>query len=555
MPTPDRRARPAATPSDGLAVGIWGRHELYVSPSRHCSTARGADVPTCATTTGSRRARSRPCAAVESPLPSELERAVRASAPPVIVLAELRRPRTPCSARALGRTRWSRRTPRSPSSRSRSSDARGDRALGCRSRPHRDASVEVLRLLAEGLDNAQIAVRLGISQSARRERTSRACSSGSASRTAPRRPSPRCKRGLARLCLAADDLRRPAGRGQACARRRGRSLAHRRAPRSCVRSAAPRAPGSPTHRRGEQLVARNAERGPDAGIGRRSCSPPRPRSSASARDAASARPCQRKRPARTKTARSTATSTSRASATPRSAAPALSGSRARFADAGIQQCHGQACTGTRASSTAGAACPRAGFRMSPWVGPLSALSFNSGTLRGFGGGFQPDPPRFVAQRLRAALVVARRRGHGQAFAGQAPADASPICVAVRSPALATLVRHTNQVSDNYFAETLLKGLGARFGGAGLDRRRRRGRERVRDAASGRRSTVARRLRPLARQRDLPADRRAAAAGRAGRALVRLASTARCRSPATAARSESACAEPPPAAAAAPRPGR
>jgi D-alanyl-D-alanine carboxypeptidase/D-alanyl-D-alanine-endopeptidase (penicillin-binding protein 4) len=38
--------------------------------------------------------------------------------------------------------------------------------------------------------------------------------------------------------------------------------------------------------------------------------------------------------------------------------------------------------------------------------------------------------------------------------------------AVTSPPLESIVRHTNQVSDNYYAEMLLKGIGARSGGSG-----------------------------------------------------------------------------------------
>jgi D-alanyl-D-alanine carboxypeptidase/D-alanyl-D-alanine-endopeptidase (penicillin-binding protein 4) len=37
---------------------------------------------------------------------------------------------------------------------------------------------------------------------------------------------------------------------------------------------------------------------------------------------------------------------------------------------------------------------------------------------------------------------------------------------VRSPSIAALVRSTNQVSQNYYAEMLLKGLGARFSDSG-----------------------------------------------------------------------------------------
>jgi serine-type D-Ala-D-Ala carboxypeptidase/endopeptidase (penicillin-binding protein 4) len=109
--------------------------------------------------------------------------------------------------------------------------------------------------------------------------------------------------------------------------------------------------------------------------------------------------------------------------------------------------------------------PASGFRTSFYVGPLSALPFNQGTLRGFGRGFQRDPPRFVADRFRATLesrgVEVARSGR----AGSAP-ETSTSVASVRSPTLAALVRHTNQASDNYFAETLLKGLGARFAHGG-----------------------------------------------------------------------------------------
>jgi D-alanyl-D-alanine carboxypeptidase/D-alanyl-D-alanine-endopeptidase (penicillin-binding protein 4) len=109
--------------------------------------------------------------------------------------------------------------------------------------------------------------------------------------------------------------------------------------------------------------------------------------------------------------------------------------------------------------------PSFGFRLSAYVGPLSALAFNSGTLRGFGGGFQPNPPLFVAQRFRAALEARGVEVDHKAKAGKAPAGTRELAT-VLSPSLRSLVRHTNQVSDNYFAETLLKGIGARFGLAG-----------------------------------------------------------------------------------------
>jgi D-alanyl-D-alanine carboxypeptidase/D-alanyl-D-alanine-endopeptidase (penicillin-binding protein 4) len=109
--------------------------------------------------------------------------------------------------------------------------------------------------------------------------------------------------------------------------------------------------------------------------------------------------------------------------------------------------------------------PASGFGISPYVGPLSALAFNRGSMYPLARGWQRDPAGFAAERLRVILrgaeVDVERRGRG----GRAPAGATPLAT-VESAPLEALVRHTNQVSDNYYAETLLKGLGARSGGAG-----------------------------------------------------------------------------------------
>jgi serine-type D-Ala-D-Ala carboxypeptidase/endopeptidase (penicillin-binding protein 4) len=109
--------------------------------------------------------------------------------------------------------------------------------------------------------------------------------------------------------------------------------------------------------------------------------------------------------------------------------------------------------------------PASGFRTSPYVGPLSALAFNRGSLLPLARGWQSNPAVFAAERMRVILRgadvdVAR---HGRA--GQAPAAGTTVA-AIESPPLAALVRHTNQVSDNYYAEMLLKGLGARSGESG-----------------------------------------------------------------------------------------
>ena len=104
------------------------------------------------------------------------------------------------------------------------------------------------------------------------------------------------------------------------------------------------------------------------------------------------------------------------------------------------------------------------FRVSTDLGPLSALSLNEGLL-GYGVGFQSDPARFVAQRLRAYLRSRGVRIRRTASVRETPPSALALATA-RSPRTGHLIRHMNQISDNYFAETFLKGLGARFGAGG-----------------------------------------------------------------------------------------
>ena len=47
--------------------------------------------------------------------------------------------------------------------------------------------------------------------------------------------------------------------------------------------------------------------------------------------------------------------------------------------------------------------PDSGYGVSPWVGPLSALSYNRGLFTEGGRGFQANPPAFAAARLDEAL--------------------------------------------------------------------------------------------------------------------------------------------------------
>ena len=106
-----------------------------------------------------------------------------------------------------------------------------------------------------------------------------------------------------------------------------------------------------------------------------------------------------------------------------------------------------------------------GFGISPYVGPLSALAFNRGSMLPLARGWQSDPATFVADRMRVTLRSEQVDVAQRARAGSAPADAITLAT-TGSPPLEALVRHTNHVSDNYYAETLLKGLGARSGTTG-----------------------------------------------------------------------------------------
>jgi D-alanyl-D-alanine carboxypeptidase/D-alanyl-D-alanine-endopeptidase (penicillin-binding protein 4) len=97
-------------------------------------------------------------------------------------------------------------------------------------------------------------------------------------------------------------------------------------------------------------------------------------------------------------------------------------------------------------------------------GQLGGLAYD----RGFAGEqFQPHPAQYAAQQFANALKSAHvkvPRGT-RIGAGTAPAGAARLA-RVNSPDMATLVQLTNTPSDNFFAEMLLKDIGARFGGAG-----------------------------------------------------------------------------------------
>lgn len=108
--------------------------------------------------------------------------------------------------------------------------------------------------------------------------------------------------------------------------------------------------------------------------------------------------------------------------------------------------------------------PRTGGRYDPdLTGVLSGLAYN----RGQAGGLNDlhAPAAYAALELAGTLRHLGVVVTGKSGAGVSPPAAIPLA-AVPSPPLSTLLLLQNAPSDNFFAEMLVKNLGARFGGAG-----------------------------------------------------------------------------------------
>jgi D-alanyl-D-alanine carboxypeptidase/D-alanyl-D-alanine-endopeptidase (penicillin-binding protein 4) len=107
--------------------------------------------------------------------------------------------------------------------------------------------------------------------------------------------------------------------------------------------------------------------------------------------------------------------------------------------------------------------PASDYLFDPYLeGDLSALAFNRGETGSQGGAHAPAA--YAALQLRGALRAEGIVVHGGS-AATTPAGATVVATE-SSPNLATLLGLTLPPSDNFFAETLLKDLGARYGGAG-----------------------------------------------------------------------------------------
>ena len=106
-----------------------------------------------------------------------------------------------------------------------------------------------------------------------------------------------------------------------------------------------------------------------------------------------------------------------------------------------------------------------GYATSPWIGPLSGLDFDSGYASPHGGGFASDPARKAAATLARSLRAAGVRIRARVGRRTAPPGSATVA-SVESPTLTDIVNTTDVYSDNFFAEMLVKLLGARVGGAG-----------------------------------------------------------------------------------------
>jgi serine-type D-Ala-D-Ala carboxypeptidase/endopeptidase (penicillin-binding protein 4) len=106
-----------------------------------------------------------------------------------------------------------------------------------------------------------------------------------------------------------------------------------------------------------------------------------------------------------------------------------------------------------------------GYATSAEIGPLSGLAFNSGYSTPSAYGFASDPAATAAATLNAALRDAGVQISATVALGTAPPFSTELG-RIESPPLTQIVNTTDVYSDNFFAEMLLKLVGARFGGAG-----------------------------------------------------------------------------------------
>jgi D-alanyl-D-alanine carboxypeptidase/D-alanyl-D-alanine-endopeptidase (penicillin-binding protein 4) len=110
-----------------------------------------------------------------------------------------------------------------------------------------------------------------------------------------------------------------------------------------------------------------------------------------------------------------------------------------------------------------------GYATSPEIGPLSGLEFNSGFADSSADSFATDPATLAARKLVGSLRGAGidiRPGVGLRAAPEESVGGVRAIASVESPTISSIVNYTDVNSYNFFAEMLIKLLGAHFGSAG-----------------------------------------------------------------------------------------
>ncbi len=110
--------------------------------------------------------------------------------------------------------------------------------------------------------------------------------------------------------------------------------------------------------------------------------------------------------------------------------------------------------------------PDSNYATSVEIGPLSGLDFNSGFAGNTSSShFSSDPAKLATQTLDNSMRHSGIKVSPTIALGKTPRGAKSVAV-IRSKPLTEIVNTTDVYSDNFFAEMLLKLLGARIGTAG-----------------------------------------------------------------------------------------
>jgi D-alanyl-D-alanine carboxypeptidase/D-alanyl-D-alanine-endopeptidase (penicillin-binding protein 4) len=107
-----------------------------------------------------------------------------------------------------------------------------------------------------------------------------------------------------------------------------------------------------------------------------------------------------------------------------------------------------------------------GFATSPYIGPLSGLDFDSGYADSSARHFASDPAIAAAKSLAGNLRSAGVQVPSNVALRALPPMGTEKIGEISSPQMKALTNETDVNSNNFFAEMLLKDLGARFGSGG-----------------------------------------------------------------------------------------